>query len=68
MRVLKEGEMGLRLADICWKHGICKQTYSRWNSSFGGLDVGEARRLRQREEEGRRLKKSLADRVRTWHS
>ena len=45
--VLKEGEAGMTVAEICRKHGICDQTYYRWKSKFGGLDVSEARRLRR---------------------
>ncbi len=59
--VLKEGEAGMTVKEICRKHGICDQTYYRWRSKFGGLDVSEARRLRQLEDENRRLKQMAAD-------
>jgi putative transposase len=59
--VLKEGEAGMRTEEICRKHGICAQTYYRWKSKFGGLEVSEARRLRQLEDENRRLKQMVAD-------
>ncbi len=59
--VLKEAEAGLTVKEICRKHGICDQTYYRWKSKFGGLDVSEARRLRQLEDENRRLKQMVAD-------
>jgi putative transposase len=59
--VLKEGEAGVETGEICRKHGICAQTYYRWKSKFGGLEVSEARRLRQLEDENRRLKQMVAD-------
>ncbi len=59
--VLKEPEAGVTVKEICRKHGICDQTYYRWKSKFGGLDVSEARRLRHLEDENRRLKHMVAD-------
>jgi len=59
--ILKEGEAGLAVKELCRKHGICDQTYYRWKSRFGGLDVSEARRLRQLEDENRRLKQMVAE-------
>jgi putative transposase len=59
--VLKEGEAGVAVKELCRKHGICDQTYYRWKSKYGGLDVSEARRLRQLEEENRRLKQMVAE-------
>jgi putative transposase len=59
--ILKEGEAGLAVKELCRKHGICEQTYYRWKSKYGGLEVSEARRLRQLEDENRRLKQMVAD-------
>ena len=59
--VLKEGEAGITVKEICRKHGICDQTYYRWKAQYGGLEVSEARRLRQLEDENRRLKQMVAD-------
>jgi putative transposase len=61
IRVLKEYEGGKRAADIVREHGISEQTFYRWKSKFGGMDVSEAKRLRQLEEENRRLKEMVAD-------
>ena len=47
--VLKEGEAGVAVKELSRKYGICDQTYYRWKSKYGGLDVSEARRLRQLE-------------------
>ena len=59
--VLKEHEAGAKTADLCRKHGISEATFYNWKSKFGGLDVSEARRLKQLEGENARLKKLLAD-------
>src|SRR5713226_9447142 len=59
--VLKEGEAGMKTAEVCRKHGICGPTYYRWKAKYGGLEVNEARRLKQLEEENRRLKHLVAD-------
>jgi len=59
--VLKEGEGGVAVKELCRQHGICDQTYYRWKSKYGGLDVSEARRLRQLEDENRRLKQMVAE-------
>ena len=61
IRILKEVEAGAKVPDICRKHGFSQQTFYRWKSKYGGLDINEARRLKQLEEENRRLKKAVAD-------
>ena len=58
---LREHELGAKTADLCRKHGISEATFYNWKSKFGGLDVSEARRLKQLEGENARLKKLLAD-------
>jgi len=59
--VLREHELGAKTTDLCRKHGISEATFYNWKSKFGGLDVSEARRLKQLEAENARLKKLLAD-------
>ena len=59
--ILREQEAGSKTADLCRKHGISEATFYNWKSKFGGLDVSEARRLKQLEGENARLKKLLAD-------
>ena len=59
--VLREHELGTKTADLCRRHGISEATFYNWKSKFGGLDVSEARRLKQLEGENARLKKLLAD-------
>ena len=59
--ILKEAEAGRKIADLCRAHGISSQTYHRWKSKYGGLEVSDARKLKQLEDENRRLKKLVAD-------
>jgi len=59
--VLKEAEAGMKVVDLCRKHGISDVTFYKWRSKFGGLEISEARRLKQLEEENRRLKRLVAD-------
>jgi putative transposase len=59
--ILREQEAGAKTADVCRKHGVSEATFYKWKAKFGGLDVSEARRLRQLEDENTRLKKLLAD-------
>jgi putative transposase len=59
--VLKEAEAGMKTAEVCRKHGISDATFYKWKAKYGGLEVSEARRLRQLEDENRRLKHIVAD-------
>ena len=59
--VLKEHELGAKTADLCRKHGISEATFYNWKSKFGGMDVSEAKRLKQLEAENGKLKRLLAD-------
>jgi putative transposase len=59
--VLKEHEAGVRTADLCRKYGISEATFYNWKNKYGGMDVSEARRLKQLQDENGKLKKLLAD-------
>jgi putative transposase len=59
--VLKEAEAGAKVSELCRRHGISDATFYTWRSKYGGLEVSEMRRLRQLEEENRRLKSIVAD-------
>ncbi len=61
IRVLQEVESGRTVKDVCREHGIAEGTYYRWKAKYGGLDVSEARRLKELERENRRLKAAVAD-------
>ena len=59
--VLKESEAGMAMADLCRKHGVSQQTFYRWKAKYGSLEVSQAPRLRELEEENRQLKHALAE-------
>lgn len=61
LAIVKEGEAGRKVADVCRSHGITDQTYYRWKAKFGGLELSEMQRLKQVEEENRRLKQIVAE-------
>ena len=61
IRILKEVEAGASVAAVTREHGICSGTFYRWRAKYGGLEVDEARRLKQLEDENRRLKRMVAD-------
>lgn len=58
--VLKEAEAGVAVKDLCRRVGISDATFYHWKAKYGGLEVSEARRLRQLEEENGRLKRIVA--------
>jgi len=58
---LKQVELGVRVAECCRKMGISENTFYRWKKKFGGLGVAEVRRLKQLEDENRKLKRLVAD-------
>ena len=61
IRVLKESETGVKTAELCRQHGISETTFYKWKDKYGGLTINEMRRLRELEQENRRLKQIVAD-------
>ena len=61
IRILKEHEAGVPANEIIRKYGIANGTFYRWKSKYGGMDVCEAKRLRELEAENAKLKKLLAE-------
>jgi len=59
--VLKEGEAGLPVAELCRKHGISNATYYLWKRKYSGVQVSELQRLRELEAENAKLKRMFAD-------
>ena len=59
--VLKQVEGGRTIADVCREHGISDATYHRWKGKYGGLEVSQLRRLKQLEEENRKLKQLVGE-------
>ena len=58
---LRQAETGTPVGEVCRKMGISNQTFYSWKKKYGGLGVPELRRLKQLEEENRRLKRMVAD-------
>lgn len=61
INILKQGETGMAVADICREHGISKSSYYKWKTKYGGMGAKELTRLRELEVENRRLKAMYAD-------
>ena len=59
--MLREAEAGGRIQEICRREGVSRETFYRWRRKYGGMEVSDARRLKQLEEENRRLKRIVAD-------
>jgi len=58
---LKQAETGTPVAEVLRRMSVSEQTFYRWKKLYGGLGVGELRRLRQLEDENRKLKQLVAD-------
>lgn len=62
IKIIKETEITDKtVADVCREYGIAQSTYYKWKSKYGGLDESQLRRLKELEEENRRLKRMYAD-------
>lgn len=59
--IVKEAEAGIAVAELCRKYGISDATYYNWKAKYGGMTVSDARKLKQLEDENRRLKHLVAD-------
>jgi putative transposase len=59
--ILKQAEAGGNNQDICRKNGITEQTFYRWRSKYVGMQISEAKRLKELETENRKLKQLLAE-------
>lgn len=59
--ILKEHESGIKIDDICRQHRIGNSTLYKWKSKYAGMEVSEAKRLRELESENIKLKRLLAD-------
>jgi len=61
VNILKEAEAGVPLEDLSRQHGFSKATYYKWKAQCGGMDVSALKRLKELEEENRRLKQMYAE-------
>ena len=59
--ILKIAEVAGNIRDVCREHNITEQTFYRWRRKYGGLEVSEAKKLRDLERENSELKKMVAD-------
>lgn len=59
--ILKQAEAGGKASELCRQAGISEQTFYRWKSKYGDLQVSEAKRLKELEAENRKLKQLLAE-------
>ncbi len=61
LAILKQNEAGEKVADLCREHGMSDATFYKWRAKFGSMDASLMKRLRELEEENRRLKKMYAE-------
>ena len=59
--VLKDAQAGLGVQELCRKHGISDATFYKWRAKYAGLEVSDVKKLRQLEDENRRLKQMVAE-------
>lgn len=59
--ILKEADAGLKVEQLCRKHGISNATYYNWKSKYGGMEASDVKRLKELEDENARLKKMYAN-------
>ena len=61
IKILKQGEAGISVVDICREHGISKSSYYKWKAKYGGMEANELARMRELEAENQRLKAMFAE-------
>jgi putative transposase len=61
LAILKQGEGGVAVADLCREHGISNATFYNWRSKYGGMDAAMLSEMKAMAEENRRLKKMYAE-------
>ena len=59
--ILREADAGVKVIDLCRKHGMSDATFYKWKARYGGLDVSQLRRLKDLESENSRLKRMYAE-------
>jgi putative transposase len=59
--LLKEADAGMKVEELCRKHGISPASYYNWKKKYGGMDASENKRLKELEEENAKLKRMYAD-------
>ena len=59
--ILEEADAGMKVEELCRKHGISSASYYNWKKKYGGMDASEIKRLKELEEENAKLKRMYAD-------
>ena len=59
--IIKEAESGMPIPDLCRKYSIGNSTFYKWRSKYGGMEASDVRRLKELEDENRRLKQMYAE-------
>lgn len=59
--ILKEADAGMKVGELCRKHGISDATYYKWKSRYGGMEASDLKRVRELEAENAKLKRMYAD-------
>jgi putative transposase len=60
-RILKEGESGSSIPELCRRYGVSEATYFRWKSKYAGLELSDLKKMKSMESENSRLKRLVAD-------
>jgi putative transposase len=61
MAILKQAENGVPVPELCRKHGMSNASFYKWRAKFGGMDTSMIKRMKELEDENRRLKKMYAE-------
>ena len=61
MQILKQAEAGISAPELCSEHGMSSATFYKWRAKYGGMDASMLSRLKELEDENRRLKKMYAE-------
>ncbi|GAB3346606.1 hypothetical protein GCM10027512_19070 [Chromohalobacter beijerinckii] len=61
MAILKQAESGVPVPDLCREHGMSSASFYKWRAKYGGMDTSMMKRLKELEDENRRLKKMYAE-------
>lgn len=61
LSILKQAENGVPVSELCREHGMSSATFYKWRAKFGGMDASMMARLKELEDENRRLKKMYAE-------
>jgi len=59
--ILKEADAGMKIGELCRKHGISDATYYQWKSKYGGMEASDLKRVRELEAENAKLKRMYAE-------